>query len=119
MQEPHRYRENLATKPPNSFCFPNKPITGGPRVAIFASKTLDILELQQFPSRDSIAACINDGESKTIVASLYMDILKPVKQEIFTDLLSFVKAKNLPLVLAIDSNAHSTLFGPDQNSRGD
>ena len=56
---------------------------------------------------------------KEVVASVYLDILKPVSQKFVLDLLQFIEVKQLSCIIAVDSNAHSTLYGPEQNGRGD
>ena len=56
---------------------------------------------------------------QVLLASIYLDIKKPVAQTWLEDLVNMADKRRLPLILGIDSNAHSSLYGPDNNSRGD
>ena len=53
-----------------------------------------------------------------LVASVYLDITLPVVSDWLEDLVRYVDQYPSGLLLAIDSNLHSTLYGPDQNPRG-
>lgn len=47
-----------------------------------------------------------------------MDINLPVAQGWLTGLLDFAHSKQYALVIGVDTNSHSTLFGPTNNTRG-
>ena len=52
------------------------------------------------------------------MASINLDITFPVTPDWLKDLLTYVGEHPSGLLLALDSNSHSTLYGPDQNPRG-
>jgi len=56
------------------------------------------------------------------VTSAYLDILMPLPNIFPTclvDLVKYAELNNIPIILGIDSNAHSSLWGPDTNRRGE
>ena len=53
-----------------------------------------------------------------IVASVYLDITRLVVSMWLENLLIYAGDHASVLVLAMDSNAHSTMYSPDQNARG-
>ena len=64
-------------------------------------------------------ALINLERGKVLVASVYLDYNKPVVQPWLQKFMDFADTKQYPILLGIDSNAHSQLYGPDSNDRGD
>ena len=61
---------------------------------------------------------LNCGTRDVILASIYMDITLPVDPPWLEELLQYSEDCSSGLLLAVDSNAHSNLYGPDQNPRG-
>ena len=58
---------------------------------------------------------------RTILSSIYLDILADHENFFpprFYDLVDHCNNQNIPLVLALDSNAHSCLWGKETNRRG-
>ena len=47
-----------------------------------------------------------------------MDITKPVEQDFINNILTFAENKNIQLIIWIDTNCHSKLFGESTNKRG-
>ena len=47
-----------------------------------------------------------------------MDINLPVETVWMEDLLQYANQQSWGVLLAIDTNAHSKLYGPEQNARG-
>ena len=59
-------------------------------------------------------------EGNFIAASVYCpDDDGPAVTGTLESLVQHCNTKQLPLIVGADSNAHSHLWGPDQNSRGD
>ena len=54
-----------------------------------------------------------------MIASIYLDINLPVVPDWFRRLVDFGKGKSYGFILGLDTNAHSLLYGPDSNSRGE
>ena len=48
-----------------------------------------------------------------------MDICREVRQSVVVQLVNYATINNFGLIIASDTNCHSSLFGPDQNKRGD
>ena len=55
----------------------------------------------------------NCGARDVVVASIYLDIHLQVDPPWLVELLQYSDEHSSGLILAVDSNAHSTLYGPD------
>lgn len=87
-------------------------------VIYVSNRAIDVTSLQQFTTPDMATAQI-EGQS-TIVCSLYLDIKLPVWPSHLQDLILFCTNKNKKLIIGIDCNAHSAMWGcSDSNARGD
>ena len=73
VQEPRTYKGNVISKPRSMDIFLNKS-QGNPRAAVFADKKLKGTFLEKLSTRDCAAVLLDIGASKTIVASIYLDI---------------------------------------------
>ena len=91
----------------------------GPRAAIVCSRELTMTALPQWSGRDCAAAILRLDKEYIIVASVYLDIRTSPRPAWLEALLDMAATKDYPLILGIDSNAHSTLYGPNNNARGD
>ena len=90
-----------------------------PRAGIIASKDVQITAMESWCRRDCAVALVKVAGQQTLVASIYLDINEPVRPEWIDKLLDMAADKHMPVLLGIDSNAHSVLYGPDNNARGD
>ena len=91
----------------------------GPRAGIIATKDLTITAMESWCNRDCAVAISKIHGRQTILASIYLDITKPVIPDWLEGLLTMINNKKLPVIIGMDSNAHSSLYGPDNNTRGD
>ena len=98
-----------------------------PRAIVVHSKSLPIIPLQQFCTRDLAVGQITfkqrgmaAWQTKTlIIISSYWDINVNDIPEDLQAIVRYAKSKNFPFQVHMDSNCHSTLFGSrDQNERG-
>ena len=96
-----------------------QPGQPGPRAGIVASRDTNIHSLDRWCSRDCAAAMAKLHGKQTVIASIYLDINKPAVPQWLEDLLLMASNKKYPIILGVDSNAHSSLYGPDNNARGD
>ena len=96
-----------------------EPRDSPPRAAIFASRDIGVNSLDSWCSRDCAVGVARIHGRPVLLVSIYMDIKLPVEQQWLTDLMSMIQSKGYPVIMGIDSNAHSTLYGPDNNARGD
>ncbi|QQP41066.1 Uncharacterized protein FKW44_015317, partial [Caligus rogercresseyi] len=102
MQEPHTYRGKVV----------------GLAASIVASKNLNLWSMNDFSCRDVASAIMTNGDSKTIICSVYLDINKDLPSSLVR-LMKFSQDKNYSLIIGMDSNAHSSLWGLDTNRRGE
>ena len=68
--------------------------------------------------RDCTAVTTVINRRTTIIASVYLDYHQEVIQPWLEAIMDYRKAKGYALLLAIDSNSHSQLYGNVTNSRG-
>ena len=90
-----------------------------PRAAIVASPTVGIRALEPWCSRDCAVGTAKLRGRPTLLASIYLDITKPAVPGWLEDIMQMADRRHMPLILAVDSNAHSHLYGPSSNTRGD
>ena len=85
LQEPYKYKGKLANVPVNATAIPSKEVEGGPRAAIIASSNIGIIEVNALSHRDCAVGIIpgRDGNQAILVASVYLDITRPVAQKFF------------------------------------
>ena len=101
----------------------NKQITcipadrrGQPRAAIFASSNQAITEIAGLSSKDTAAGVLKIEVKNTLIISMYMDI---TLRDITAQLNEVLRhAKRLALLIGTDCNAHHTVWGNQDNSRG-
>ena len=117
LQEPYCYKGTLAAIPGRADFIPAAR-TGGPRAAIYADKRLKLREITHLCIRDLAAGVCVIGNKQTLIVSAYMDINYNIRSEALIKILECRQTKRLGLILAVDSNAHSTLWGHSTNQRG-
>ncbi len=88
-----------------------------PRAALI-SKDIDIWPCSHFSGRDVASALVSIDGTMVLVASVYLDC---TVMEIPSHLVALCNSRGeKPILLGIDSNAHSTLWGYDvSNKRGE
>ena len=120
VQEPCVYKGKFQNRIHYSSCFPSAFVTKNPRAAIFASKKVKFLELPQLEDRDTAVCLAKIRGAQVVVASVYLD---QNYSEVITDklreVIRYAENRQLPLIIGMDSNCHSSMFGPTSNSRGD
>ena len=90
-----------------------------PRAAIVATKDTGLTSLGKWCHRDCAVGIAKIRGRETVIASVYMDINKDIQPQWLHDLIQMTHTKGYALLIGMDSNAHSALFGPDNNTRGD
>ena len=90
-----------------------------PRAGIVASKDLQLTAMESWCNRDCAVALMRLQGKQTIIASVYLDIQEAVCQSWLDKLVQMATKKDYALILGMDSNAHSTLYGPVNNKRGE
>ena len=117
LQEPYCYKGTLSAIPGRADFVPSSR-SGGPRAAIFADKRLKLREVTHLCTRDLAAGICVIGNRQTIVVSAYMDINLSIRTDALINILEYRQEKRLGLIIAMDSNAHSSLWGYSNNTRG-
>ena len=117
LQEPYCYKGTLAAIPGRADFIPSAR-TGGPRAAIYADKRLKLREVTHLCTRDLAVGVSVIGNKQTLIVSAYMDINQSVRNDALIKILEYRQLKRLGLILAMDSNAHSSLWGFSTNPRG-
>ena len=85
---------------------------------IYGGET-NIIKLEHLSHRDCAVGLLSVNNEKILLASIYLDIKEPVINEWMTNLITFANRKKYPIVIGMDSNAHSSLFGTETNARGE
>ena len=91
---------------------------GPPRAGIVSSIDVRLTAMDSWCSRDCAVALTRVGGRQTIVVSLYMDINLEVQPEWLVQLMIMINRKKFPVIMGIDSNAHSSMYGFNNNPRG-
>ena len=117
LQEPYCYKGMLSANPGRADFIPSSR-SGGPRAAIFADKRLKLREVTHLCTKDLAAGICVIGNKQTLVVSAYMDINLNIRTDALINILEYRQEKCLGLIIAADSNAHSTLWVHSNNSRG-
>ena len=119
VQEPSLFKGKFRNRPLTATTFPSGFVSENPRAAIFSAKSLNMLELPELEDRDCAVGLAKINNRSMIVASLYLDYNnREVIPNSLRKLIQFSDEKRLPILIGMDSNCHSTLFGPETNSRG-
>ena len=89
---------------------------GPPRAGIVSSLDVNLTAMDSWCNRDCAVALAKIGGVQTILISLYLDIKLDVQPAWLDRLMAMVDKKKYPVLLGVDSNAHSTFYGPDNNA---
>ena len=122
LQEPPVSQGRLIPPGPSFHAIACEKNRDSPRAAIYATADLPLWKCPMYTGRDMVTAVLKQGHSNIYFASIYLDITHNTADFFPQELIKLLRkcrAKSLPLVLGIDSNAHSLLWGPDSNSRGE
>ena len=119
--EPHTTAGRITGMPSGASIIYHRSERGrpAPRAGLVASRDLKLTAMDNWCNRDCAVAVASLHGRRTLIASIYLDITQPTVPLWLVQLLDMAEAKNMPMIIAMDSNAHSCLYGPDNNSRGD
>ena len=117
VQEPCSSRSKLIRQPNTVQRYAWSPDS---RAAIYVHNSIDTWYLESFSNRDMVAVQATINSQRVIIASIYMDgkEKEPIKAEHYK-LVEYAHKENMGLLLGLDSNCHSTLYGPKTNKRGE
>ena len=119
LQEPYTAFGRVANVPANHKCVPATQMISRPRTAIFIPKHMPYIHLEQLSNPDISVILLSTDRGKVLIASIYLDREKAVVQPWLQKLAEYIATKKYPTIIGVDSNAHSQLYGPDTNDRGE
>ena len=122
LSEPHTVAGKLVGLPKGTTAIYDKRIKENeppPRAAIVTSNDITVAALEGWCSRDCAVAIARIRNRQVILMSVYLDIHMPVQPRWLLDLMTVLNKKKYPIIAGFDTNAHSTLYGPSNNARGD
>ena len=88
------------------------------KYAIFTCKTIQIQEIRQLGHRDIAVGVIRCNGKQTTIISAYMDIKNKAITEQLQAAIDYCKNKGYSILLAVDTNSHSKIWGNETNTRG-
>ena len=122
IQEPHFTRKQQPSSINQKYmqCFFGPSTnTHWPRAMIVASKTLNLSKVSQLTSRDTTTINLHNKEEEIFIVSSYQDIKFNEVVNNLKECLDRATQQKKPILLGIDSNAHSQLWNCDTtNHRG-
>ena len=118
ISEPYNLKGKAASLPSNVQVVPENTEENASRAIIIASPNCEIVEVSNLCSKDSAVAHCKIDKVNILLCSIYMDIDLPVQQEFLNKITDYADSKNVEMILGIDTNSHSTMYGKDTNKRG-
>lgn len=119
LQEPWTYRDKVGISAFGIQSFAAK----APRAAVLVTSDLNVWAMDEFTTKDVSACLWKTGLQDCpviVLISVYSDINLPAVSTDLIKLVSYCVCSNYLYIIASDTNAHSTLWGCDQNNiRGD
>ena len=120
LTEPHTVGNRIVGMPQGTkgiYMRPNAQAPA-PRAGIIISSDVKATVMESWCNRDCAVALARVAGKQTVIVSLYMDITLDVRPAWLEKLMKMVSDKKYALILGVDSNAHSSLYGPNTNARG-
>ena len=118
MTEPYTFDNKVAGLPRGTRAVYARQGGVSPRACIVSSMDVKLTAMDNWCRRDCAVALARIGGAQTIIVSLYLDITLEVQPDWLDNLMHMINGKNYPIIMGMDSNAHSTMFGPTNNARG-
>ena len=119
LAEPYVAYDKVVAMPKGYCTVPSYSIPGGPRSALCLPLILQPIALDHLCNRDCSVALLQTEGRRFLVASAYMDINDPVSPDWLSAGVDYADEHLFPVVLCLDSNAHSQFYSDRQNERGD
>ena len=120
MTEPYTYDGRITGMPKGTKVVYDRKSnrTCAPRAGIVSSLDVHLTAMDSWCNRDCAVALTRVGGIQTVLVSLYLDINLEVQPTWLDNLMQMLDRKGYPVILGVDSNAHSSLYGPSNNARG-
>ena len=118
ISEPYRVQCRIAARPDGSRVLVHKSQVP-PRAAIFLKGSFNLLKIESLCNEDCAVGLYSHQSESFLIASVYLDINKPTVPGWLEEVCRYARSRQLPLILGMDSNSHSVLFGETTNKRGE
>ena len=116
IQEPYTSLSRIIHQPNSVQNFAAKGLA---RAAIYISNNTAAWFVEYLSNKDLVVVQIKIDQQDVLVISAYMDIKnRTLETPDLNKVLDFASERGLGIIIGMDSNCHSTLFGPKQNQRG-
>ena len=117
-QEPYGYQNNALMQPRTSMKY-----IGGqgnhPQTVIYTAKAIKAWHIESLSHRDLTAILVKINNRETLILSVYLDGKLMVVQPWLTKAMAFANNRGYAVILGMDSNCHSELYGLETNKRGE
>ena len=90
-----------------------------PRTVIYTSKSIKAWFIETLSNRDLTAIVVKLNNRETLVISAYLDNEERVIQPWLTTVMEHAKQRGYAVLIGMDSNCHSELYGLETNKRGE
>ena len=118
LTEPCTAFNKVSQVPASHSCVLATTLNSRPRAAVLIPRNISFVALDQLSNADCAVALISTSNGKVLLASIYLDYNEEVVPTWLEKVVEYADNKRLPALFSFDSNAHSTLYGPDTNERG-
>ena len=119
LTEPYTAHNKVVSIPQGYRAYPSTPLEQPPRAAIVYPSHLVVTALTNLSTPDCAVALLKANRVGYVICSLYMDITKPIPTTLLQNILDLARRRHYKVIIGSDTNAHSSLFGPSNNRRGD
>ena len=126
VQEPNTYKGKVTGVPRNISVYQKQETGKRVRAAVMTSAGINSWFLPDYSTPDVCtvllkdAIVVNNTPNNIIVCSVYLDINDTVViPEVVVKLLEKAKSDNVRLIMCLDTNGHSPLWGSNSNKRGE
>ena len=117
LTEPYHYKNKICKLGYNFELFPETTQSAPPRAAILVPKGMHPIFLPQLSGPD--VTVIYFKRHHLLMVSGYCDGKLPMIQPWMERIMDYVNTKGCKVVLGLDSNAHSELYGQETDGRGE
>ena len=116
--EPYTVARRVVGQPLEYNVYPPNSLDNMPRAALYIPRHVRNVHVQHLSNADCQVALLYLTSSVLLVASIYLDINNDPVPGWLESIVAYADAKQFNILLALDSNAHSHLYGPTLNRRG-
>ena len=118
-QEPYLYKNTPAMQPRTAqrfYCRTNRP-----RTIIHTSQSLKPWYIDTLSNQDATVIVLKIYNRTTVIASCYLDYNNnnPVIPIWLQDIINYADQRGYAILMGIDTNCHSSLYGKETNKRGE